>query len=71
LNVSMHRLGKGKEGQGVLFVLGQTSHRFWIALAVLGGSRWPTELPLPAWSVGSRCRRVRPGPRLVLAWEWR
>jgi hypothetical protein len=36
LNVLMHRLRKGKEGQGVLFVLGQTSHRFWIAFAVLG-----------------------------------
>jgi hypothetical protein len=36
LHVSMHRLRKGKEGQGVLFVLGQTSHGFGIALAVLG-----------------------------------
>lgn len=71
LNVSMHRLRKGKEGQGVLFVLGQTSHGLGIALAVLGGSRWSTELPLPAWSVGSRCRRVRPVPRLILAWQWR
>ena len=42
-----------------------------IAFAVLGGSRWPTEPPLPASSVGSRCRPVPLAPRLVLAWEWR
>jgi hypothetical protein len=36
LNVSMHRLRKRKKRERILFVLSQTSHRFWIALAVFG-----------------------------------
>ncbi len=36
LHVSMHRGRKRKKRERVLFVLSQTSHRFWIALAVLG-----------------------------------
>ena len=36
LNVPMHGRRKGIERQGVLFVLSQASHRFWIALAVFG-----------------------------------
>ena len=36
LNVSMHPLRKRKKRERVLFVLSQTSHRFWIAFAVLG-----------------------------------
>ena len=36
LNVSMHALRKGIKRQEVLFVFSQASHRFWIALSVLG-----------------------------------
>ena len=36
LNMSMHGLRKGIKGQEMLFILSQASHRFWIALRVLG-----------------------------------
>ena len=36
LNVSVHALRKGIKRQEVLFVLGQASHRFWVAQRVLG-----------------------------------
>ncbi len=36
LNMSMHRLRKRKKGEGMLFVLSQTSHCLGLALVVLG-----------------------------------
>ena len=36
LNVPMHALRKLVKREGLLFFLSQTSHRFWIALALLG-----------------------------------
>src|SRR5258708_17574872 len=71
LNVPVQTLRKGIKRQEVLFVLRQATHRFWIALSVLGGSRRPIGSTPPAWWVAPRCQRVRLGPRHARVWGWR
>ena len=52
LNMSVHRLRKLVERQGLLFLFGQASHRFWIALAIFGECSPPIG---PRPPVGFRC----------------
>jgi hypothetical protein len=68
LNVLVHHLRKSIKGQEVLFILSQASHRFGIALSILGGSRQPIGLAPLAVSVAPRYQPVRLGHRRALVW---
>jgi hypothetical protein len=70
LNVAVHALRELVKGEGLLFLLSQASHRFWIALAVFGECSPPAGSMPPVLSVGPRCQRVRPGPRLARVEGW-
>ena len=68
LNVSVHRSRERIKREGVLFILGQTSHRLGIALAVFGECSRPVGSTPPVLSVAPRCQRVRLGRRRALVW---
>jgi hypothetical protein len=61
LNVSMDTLRELVKRQEMLFVLRQATHRFRIALSILGECSQPIGSVLPACSVAPRFRPNRPG----------
>ena len=70
LNMPMHVLRKLVKGEGLLFILSETAHRFGIAFAIFGGSRPPVGSMPPVYWADPRCRRVRLAPRHALVAGW-
>ena len=55
--------------QGLLFLLSQASHRFWVALAVFGECSRSVGPRLPVCLVDPRCQRAQLEHHLALVWE--
>ena len=69
LKMSVHALRELVKRQGLLFLLSQASHRFWVALAVFGECSRSVGPRLPVCLVDPRCQRAQLEHHLALVWE--
>ena len=68
LNMAVHGLRKLVKRQGLLFLFGQASHRFWIAFAIFGECSPPIGPLPPVCLVAAKSPRVRRQPHCALVW---